>query len=200
MISKVFLLCGDFCSCSHAPPILLLHKSKFTVAPHCEKLKTGVHFSLLIVTTSLTCYIFISSHLFSVWGLISQWLTRQITLSWVLRVVFSHITSIKWCIAHSYCLSGLLSIISLSWRDLLPLAVASSAPWRWHSSPARLLPWRWLQPGPVCRRRQRRSWRKEGWCSHSSQPRSKHLLPSQRPLPTGRRAHYKSPISDCPVP
>lgn len=83
----------------------------------------------------------------------------------------------------------LVCFVSLPWRDLLPLSVAFSAPWRWRSSPARLLPWRWLQPGPVCRRRQRRSWRREGWYSRSSGPRSKHPPPLQRPLPTGRRAH-----------
>lgn len=86
------------------------------------------------------------------------------------------------------------SFVSLPWRDLLPLSVAFFAPWRWHSSPARLLPWRWLQPGPVCRRRQSRSWRREGWCSRSSRPRPKHPLPSQRPLPTGRRAHDESSV------
>lgn len=102
---------------------------------------------------------------------------------------------IHFCLRHIFtCAPCAAPVISLPWRDLLPLAVASSAPWRWHSSPARLLPWRWLQPGPVCRRRQRRSWRRGGWCSRSSRPRSKRPPPLRHPLPTGRRAHVSETL------
>lgn len=78
-----------------------------------------------------------------------------------------------------------LCTMCVACRNLSPLAAASCAPWRWRSSPARPLPWRRLRPGPVCRWRQRTSWRTAGWCSRSSLSRSRCPPPRRRHLPAG---------------
>ncbi len=154
------------------------------------------HFKHLTLTLSLWFMVFVMICCilqFKCWTLFESWNANL----WNFKV--NLVSSWLW---HSVCFETVynvfISVLWAPWRDLLPLAGASSAPWRWHSSPARLLPWRWLQPGPVCRRRQRRSWRREGWCSRSSLPRSKHPPPSQRPLPAGRRIHDENLIKSVP--